>query len=129
MIGFDLFEISIDLIDSWIRMIIALVLSILFSLVVGIAAARSKRAEAVFIPALDVLQSIPISGFFPIVILGIILVFPSQIGVNLAVILLIFTSMSWNIAFGVYEAVRSIPHEYLELASTDCERQFAVSRE
>jgi len=98
-------------------MILALVLSILFALVVGIAAARSKRAEAVFIPALDVLQSVPILGFFPIVILSIISVFPSQIGVNIAVILLIFTSMSWNIAFGVYEAVRSIPHEYLELAS------------
>jgi len=98
-------------------MIIALVLSILFSLVVGIAAARSKRAEAVFIPALDVLQSIPILGFFPVVILTILSIFPSQIGVNIAVILLIFTSMSWNIAFGVYEAVRAIPHEYLELAS------------
>ena len=98
-------------------MIIALVLSILFALVVGIAAARNKRAEAVFIPLLDVLQSIPILGFFPIVILSIIAVFPSQLGVNIAVILLIFTSMSWNIAFGVYEAVKSIPHEYLELAT------------
>jgi len=98
-------------------MLIALVLSILFALVVGIAAARSKKAEAVFIPVLDVLQSIPILGFFPIVILAIISIFPSQIGVNIAVILLIFTSMSWNIAFGVYEAVKSIPHEYLELVS------------
>ena len=98
-------------------MLIALVLSILFALVVGIAAARSKKAEAVFIPTLDVLQSIPILGFFPIVILAIISLFPSQLGVNIAVILLIFTSMSWNIAFGVYEAVKSIPHEYLELSS------------
>jgi len=97
-------------------MIIALALSILFALVVGIAAARNRKAEAVFIPALDVLQSIPILGFFPIVILAIISVFPSQLGVNIAVILLIFTSMSWNIAFGVYEGVKSIPHEYLELA-------------
>jgi NitT/TauT family transport system permease protein len=98
-------------------MLIALGLSIIFSLVVGIAAARSKAAESVFIPILDVLQSIPILGFFPVVILAIISVFPSQLGVNIAVILLIFTSMSWNIAFGVYEAVKSIPHEYLELAS------------
>jgi len=98
-------------------MILALILSILFALAVGIAAARSKKAEAVFIPALDVLQSIPILGFFPIVILSIIAIFPSQLGVNIAVILLIFTSMSWNIAFGVYEAVKAIPHEYLELTS------------
>ena len=98
-------------------MLAALALSILFALVVGIAAARSKRAEAVFIPTLDVLQSIPILGFFPVVILAIISIFPSQLGVNIAVILLIFTSMSWNIAFGVYEAVKSIPREYLELAA------------
>ena len=96
-------------------MIVALAISIMFSLVVGILAARNRKAESILIPLLDVLQSIPILGFFPIVILGIIAVFPSQIGVNLAVILLIFTSMSWNIAFGVYEAVKSIPQDYLDL--------------
>lgn len=115
-IGFDLFEISIDLLDSWIRMLLALGLSILFALVVGIVAARNRKAEAIIVPVLDVLQSIPILGFFPIVILTIISIFPSQIGVNIAVILLIFTSMSWNIAFGVYEAVKSIPHEYIDLS-------------
>lgn len=98
-------------------MMIALALSIVFALAVGIPAARSKRAEAIIIPSLDVLQSIPILGFFPVVILGIIAIFPSQIGVNLAVIILIFTSMSWNIAFGVYEAVKAIPNEYLDLSS------------
>ncbi len=98
-------------------MIIALALSIIFSLVIGILAARNKRAEAVIIPLLDIFQSIPILGFFPIVILGIIEVLPSELGVNLAVIILIFTSMSWNIAFGVYEAVKSIPQDYIDLSS------------
>jgi NitT/TauT family transport system permease protein len=100
-------------------MLVALALSIVFSLAVGILAARNKRAESVVIPLLDIFQSIPILGFFPIVILGIIAVFPSnlQLGVNLAVILLIFTSMSWNIAFGVYEAVKSIPQDYVDLTS------------
>ena len=97
-------------------MLIALVLSILFSLVIGILAARNKKAEAIIIPVLDVFQSIPILGFFPLVILGIIAVFPGGIGVNLAVIFLIFTSMSWNIAFGVYEAVKSIPQDYIDLS-------------
>lgn len=97
-------------------MIAALALSILFSLAVGITAARNKRAESLIIPLLDVFQSIPILGFFPIVILGIIAIAPGQVGVNLAVIILIFTSMSWNLAFGVYEAVKSIPTEYIELS-------------
>ncbi len=98
-------------------MIVALIFSILFSLAVGITAARNKRAETIIIPLLDVFQSIPILGFFPIVIVGIIDVLPGAAGVNLAVIFLIFTSMSWNIAFGVYGAVKSIPQDYLDLSS------------
>ena len=97
-------------------MIVALIFSILFSLTVGIIAARNKKAETVIIPLLDVLQSIPILGFFPIVIYGIAALLPGVAGDNLAVIFLIFTSMSWNIAFGVYEAVKSIPQDYVDLS-------------
>jgi NitT/TauT family transport system permease protein len=97
-------------------MLVALVLSILFSLTIGIVAARNKRAEAIIIPVLDVFQSIPILGFFPIVILAIVNIIPGELGVDLAVIILIFTSMSWNIAFGVYEAVKSIPQDYIDLS-------------
>jgi NitT/TauT family transport system permease protein len=117
MSSFSLLTIAIDILASWIRMVIALGLSIAFSLIVGILAARNRRAESVIIPLLDVFQSIPILGFFPIVILGIIAVVPGPIGVNLSVIILIFTSMSWNIAFGVYEAVKSIPQDYIDLSS------------
>ncbi|MHB1909081.1 MAG: ABC transporter permease subunit [Nitrososphaerales archaeon] len=113
---FTIIGITIDLIYSWIRMLIALALSIVFSLAIGILAARNKKAESIIIPVLDVFQSIPILGFFPLVIFGVIFVFPGQIGVNIAVILLVFTSMSWNIAFGVYEAVRSIPQDYIDLS-------------
>jgi NitT/TauT family transport system permease protein len=115
MTSFSVVGVTIDLVFSWLRMVIALIVSIAFSLMVGILAARNRRAEAIIIPVLDVFQSIPILGFFPIVILAIIALFPSQVGVNIAVIMLIFTSMSWNIAFGVYEAVKSIPLDYLDL--------------
>ncbi|MDG6909301.1 MAG: ABC transporter permease subunit [Nitrososphaerota archaeon] len=96
-------------------MILALGLSVLFALAVGIWAARSRRAEAVILPLLDIFQSIPILGFFPFVIGGIYNALPNFAGANLAVIVLIFTSMSWNIAFGVYEAVKAIPQDYLDL--------------
>ncbi len=119
MSDFSITLIIIDLLSSWSRMLIALGLSIVFSLAIGITAARNKKAESIIIPLLDVFQSIPILGFFPLVILGIVDAIPSYpaIGVNLAVIILIFTSMSWNIAFGVYEAVRSIPQDYVDLSS------------
>jgi len=96
-------------------MMLALGLSIVFALAVGIWAARSKRAESVILPLLDIFQSIPILGFFPFVIGAIYGALPNAIGANLAVIILIFTSMSWNIAFGVYEAVRAIPQDYADL--------------
>jgi NitT/TauT family transport system permease protein len=96
-------------------MILALGLSILFALAVGITAARNRRAEAVILPLLDIFQSIPILGFFPFVIIAIYGAIPNAIGANLAVIVLIFTSMSWNIAFGVYEAVKAIPQDYADL--------------
>jgi NitT/TauT family transport system permease protein len=114
-VTYSLAEIGLDIGASWLRMFLALGLSILFALVIGISAARSKKAESVILPLLDVFQSIPILGFFPIIILGIYGVLPNWIGANLAVILLIFTSMSWNIAFGVYEAVKAIPQDYADL--------------
>ena len=107
--------VALDIVSSWIRMILALGLSILFALAIGIWAARSKRAEAVILPLLDIFQSIPILGFFPFVIAGIYGALPNFVGANLAVIVLIFTSMSWNIAFGVYEAVKAIPQDYIDL--------------
>ena len=104
---------------SWIRMSLALIISIIFSWATGIAAARNRTANAIIIPALDMLQSIPILGFFPVVLVVFVALFPGWVGVNIAVIFLIFTSMSWNIAFAVYEAVLSIPQEYLDLVSLE----------
>ena len=102
---------------SWVRMSIALIFSILFSLCVGIPAAVNKLAEKVIVPALDVLQSIPILSFFPIALYTFILIHPI-IGPELAAIFLIFTSQAWNIAFGVYEGVRLIPPEILEVSDS-----------
>ncbi|MCF8885270.1 MAG: ABC transporter permease subunit [Aigarchaeota archaeon] len=98
---------------SWMRMTIALLLSIIFSIFVGMMAATSRLLEKIIIPTLDVLQSIPILGFFPIALYAFIMLHP-VIGPELAAIFLIFTSQVWNIAFGVYEAVKAVPVEVLE---------------
>jgi NitT/TauT family transport system permease protein len=119
MVGQLIVKLLIDTAYSWIRMSLALVLSIIFSWIVGVAAARNRTANAIIIPVLDVLQSIPILGFFPVVLVVFVALFPGWVGINIAVIFLIFTSMSWNIAFAVYEAVLSIPQEYLDLASME----------
>ncbi|MEM2188364.1 MAG: ABC transporter permease subunit [Nitrososphaerota archaeon] len=101
---------------SWARMTIALIISIVFSLCVGIPAAINKAAEKIIIPILDILQSIPILSFFPIALYVFIMIHPI-IGPELAAIFLIFTSQAWNIAFGVYKGVRLIPPELREASS------------
>jgi len=106
-----------DIAFSWWRMLAALFLSILFSWAVGIAAGVSKGAERTILPLLDVLQSVPILGFFPIMIYAIISILPGKPGIELAVVFLIFTSMAWNMAFAVYESIKAIPKEFLEMAT------------
>ncbi|BAL81064.1 ABC transporter permease [Caldisericum exile] len=100
---------------SLIRMFTAYVISLLFAFTYGYLAATSERREALMIPILDILQSVPILGFFPVAIAFFISLFPNSIlGVELASIFLIFTSQSWNIAFGVYESIKAIPKDIKE---------------
>ncbi|MEM3177784.1 MAG: ABC transporter permease subunit [Candidatus Micrarchaeaceae archaeon] len=106
----------IDTTFSWVRMFIALFFSILISLAVGIYAATNRRAERIIIPILDIFQTLPILAFFPFVIYVFVALLPGFIGINSAVIFLIITSMVWNIAFGVYESIKTLPNEFMELS-------------
>ena len=97
---------------SFVRMLSAYAMSLGFSLLYGYFAATNRGAERVMIPILDILQSVPILGFFPVAI-AVFIGIP-YIGINLASIFLIFTSMAWNMVFGVYESLKSIPGELRE---------------
>ncbi len=104
---------------SFIRMLAAYLLSLLFSIVYGYLAATSRRAERFLVPALDVLQSVPILGFFPAAIyLFIQLTGGGELGIELASVFLIFTSQAWNMTFGVYEAILTIPADAREALET-----------
>jgi NitT/TauT family transport system permease protein len=107
-------EILTSLAFSWLRLAVALLLSIATALLVGISAGVNGKVERLVIPLLDVLQSVPILGFFPIAIYFLSTSIPF-IGTELAAIFLIFTCTFWNIAFGVYESVRSIPSSVREI--------------
>ena len=99
------------------RMLAAYLLSLLFSLVYGRAAAYSDRAERVLLPLLDVLQSVPILSFLPVVLLSLSAVLPQDTAAELASIILIFTSQAWNLTFAWYQSLSTIPKELHE-AST-----------
>jgi NitT/TauT family transport system permease protein len=102
---------------SLLRITIAYVLSLAFTLVYGYIAAYNARAEKFMIPLLDVLQSIPVLSFLPGVMLAMVALFPGrQLGVEAGAILLIFTGQVWNMAFSFYASLKSIPNEMREAA-------------
>ena len=97
---------------SLARLGLAYAVALLLALAVGNWAARSAFARRLILPILDVLQSVPILGFFPVAVGFFIALFRgSGLGVEAAAVFLIFTSMFWNMAFGVYESLITIPEE------------------
>jgi len=102
---------------SVLRIAIAYVFSLGFTLVYGYIAAYNAKAEKFMIPLLDTLQSIPVLSFLPGVMLSMVALFPTkQLGLELGSILLIFTGQVWNMTFSFYSSLKSIPREMREVA-------------
>jgi NitT/TauT family transport system permease protein len=99
------------------RMLVAYLLSLLFTLAYGYAAARNRNAERVLMPLLDVLQSIPILSFLPVVLLSLTVILPVGFAAELAAIVLIFTSQAWNMTYSFYQSIGTIPNELREAAA------------
>lgn len=94
------------------RGVSALLISYLFALGFGWAAAKSRAAERLLLPLLDILQSIPVLGFLPGLVLGLMSLFPTRnVGLELAAILMIFTAQAWNLALSFYGSIKSLPVE------------------
>ncbi len=101
-----------------LRMFIALGFSMLFALVFGALAAKYRRVELVIIPAIDVLQSVPVLSFLAITITGFIRLFPhSLLGPECASIFVIFTAQVWNITFSFYQSLQMLPYDLREAAA------------
>ncbi|MFJ6216690.1 ABC transporter permease [Streptomyces sp. NPDC092296] len=102
---------------SLLRMFAALALSIAFTLVYAYTAARSRRLERVLIPVLDILQSVPVLGFLTVAVSGFIALFPgSLLGLECASVFAIFTSQAWNMTFGFYHSLITLPRELDEVS-------------
>src|SRR5690349_3330158 len=99
------------------RMLLAIVCSTVFTFVYAAAAAKSRRAEMVLIPLLDILQSVPILGFLTFTVVFFMNLFPGNVlGAELASVFAIFTSQAWNMTFSMYQSIRNVPKD-LEEAS------------
>lgn len=103
---------------SGIRGFVAYGLSLAFTIVVGYCAAHFKRAERILIPLLDILQSIPVLGFLPALLIGLVALFPhSNTGIELAAVIMIFTGQVWNMTFSFYSSLKSVPTDFNEAAT------------
>jgi NitT/TauT family transport system permease protein len=103
---------------SLCRGLVAFALSFVFTMIYGYAAARVRGADRVMLPVLDILQSIPVLGFMPGVVLALASLFPrTNMGLELAAVLMIFTGQVWNMTFSFYHSLRAIPSDLLEASS------------
>jgi NitT/TauT family transport system permease protein len=103
---------------SLCRGVAAFGLSFIFTLVYGYVAARVRGADRVMLPLLDILQSIPVLGFMPGVVLALAALFPNtNVGLELAAVLMIFTGQVWNMTFSFYHSLRSIPNDLIEASA------------
>jgi NitT/TauT family transport system permease protein len=102
-----------------LRMLVALVLSLVFTFTYATAAAKSRRAEMLLIPLLDILQSVPILGFISVTVIFFMSLAPGRVlGAEFAAIFAIFTSQAWNMAFSFYQSLRTVPIELVEASRT-----------
>lgn len=102
---------------SFVRVSLGYVFSLIFTLVYGYAAAKSRLAEPILIPLLDILQSVPVLGFMPGLILALVGLFPhSNLGLELAAILMIFTGQGWNMVFSFYSSLKTVPNDLQDMS-------------
>ena len=100
---------------SLVRGLAAYGISFLFTIVYGYWAAKDRLAERLLVPILDILQSIPVLGFMPGVVLALVSLFPNNnIGLELAAVLMIFTGQAWNMTFSFYNSLKSVPQDLQE---------------
>jgi len=98
-----------------LRMLAALVLSLVFTFTYATLAAKNKHAELVLVPLLDILQSVPILGFISVTVVFFMSLVPGRVlGAEFAAVFAIFTSQAWNMAFSFYQSLRTVPTELVE---------------
>ena len=102
-----------------LRMLLAIVCSIIFTFIYAALAAKSRRAEMVLIPLLDILQSVPILGFLTFTVVFFLNLFPGRVlGAELACVFAIFTSQAWNMTFSMYQSMRNVPKDLEEATAS-----------
>jgi NitT/TauT family transport system permease protein len=114
-VSLDPINLPLYALRTTMRMLLAIICSIVFTFVYAAIAAKSRRAEMVMIPLLDILQSVPILGFLTFTVVFFMNLFPGNVmGAELACVFAIFTSQAWNMTFSMYQSIRNVPKDLEE---------------
>jgi NitT/TauT family transport system permease protein len=117
VVSLDYWNLPYYALRTILRMFAAIVASLIFTFTYATLAAKSRRAEMVLIPILDILQSVPILGFLSFTVTFFLGLFPGNtMGAELAAVFAIFTSQAWNMAFSFYQSLRTTPPDLEEVA-------------
>jgi NitT/TauT family transport system permease protein len=117
VVSLDYWQLPYYAVRTTLRMFAALTASLIFTFTYATLAAKSRRAEMVLIPVLDILQSVPILGFLSFTVTFFLGLFPGNtLGAELAAIFAIFTSQAWNMAFSFYQSLQTVPRDLDEVA-------------
>jgi NitT/TauT family transport system permease protein len=94
-------------INTFSRMLLAYILSLLISIPLAVGIASTPRVQRIFLPIADVLQSVPVLAFFPVVVVF----FTTYHAFELAAVFVILLTMIWNIVFPVIGGLQTIPDD------------------
>ena len=118
-VSLDPVHLPVYALRTTLRMLLAIVCSPIFTFIYATLAAKSRRAEMVLIPLLDILQSVPILGFLTFTVVFFLNLFPGKVlGAELACVFAIFTSQAWNMTFSIYQSLRNVPKDLDEAAKS-----------
>jgi len=99
------------------RIFLLIGLSIVTGWLLAFASVKNRRFENVYVPLVNVFESIPVIGFLPLVLVAFVLTFPGQLGVEFAVDFLVFDAVVWNVWIGIYQAFKTVPEHLIEVSA------------
>lgn len=100
-------DIAVATLNTFLRMLVAYVASLIVSIPLALGIASTPRVQRLLLPVADILQSVPVLAFFPVVVVF----FTAYHAFEAAAIFVIFVAMVWNIVFPVIGGLQTIPDD------------------
>ncbi len=113
------------LLATLMRLFVAYGLALVIALPLAFLIYYNPRAERILLPLYDIIESVPVLAFFPV----IILFFVKFNFFEGAAIFVIFLGMLWNMVFSVVGGLKSIPAEIKSAAQVFNLRGLALVRQ